>query len=366
MTSPELRICLVGFGSIARTHASALAALPSVRALPFRPVLAAIVSDRPADVAADAALLGARVLTLDEALADASLDVFDVTTRNVRHLDQAGAILRAGQPLYLEKPIGRMPEEADALAALAAASAAPSQVGLVIRYAAAVVEARALLRAGVIGELRQARLGLFHGSYLDPARPISWRLQADQAGGGAMLDLGLHLVDLLRFLFGEPELLAARHATFLVDRPDGTGGRRPVDVDDWAWAEVRLPGGGRATVEASRISLGSEGGPLELYGSEGSLVADLEDGRPPRLHRFDGREAEFRGRAAADPELRAARGLRPPARLTLGPFVDGHAAALHHFLLRVLGGDPIPGFAPTLADSAAAERLVAATTAAPD
>jgi hypothetical protein len=46
--------------------------------------------------------------------------------------------------------------------------------------------------------------------------------------------------------------------------------------------------------------------------------------------------------------------------------VDGHAAALHHFLLRVLGGDPIPGFAPTLADSAAAERLVAATTAAPD
>jgi len=98
MTPPELRICLVGFGSIARTHASALAALPSVRALPFRPVLAAIVSDRPADVAADAALLGARVLTLDEALADAGLDVFDVTTRNVRHLDQAGAILRAGQP----------------------------------------------------------------------------------------------------------------------------------------------------------------------------------------------------------------------------------------------------------------------------
>ena len=41
MTPPELRICLVGFGSIARTHASALAALPSVRALPFRPVLAA-------------------------------------------------------------------------------------------------------------------------------------------------------------------------------------------------------------------------------------------------------------------------------------------------------------------------------------
>ena len=366
MTPPELRICLVGFGSIARTHASAMAALPSVRTLPFRPVLAAIVTDRPADIAADATLLGARILTLDEALADTSLDVFDVTTRNARHLDQAGAILRAGHPLYLEKPIGRTPDEADALAALAAASAAPSQAGLVTRYSAAVAEARSLLRTGAIGELRQGRVGLFHGSYLDPARPTSWRLQADQAGGGAMLDLGLHLVDLLRFLFGEPVLLAARHATFLADRSDGSGGRRPVDVDDWAWAEVSLPGGGRATVEASRISLGAEGGPLELYGSEGSLVADLEDGRPPRLHRFDGREAEFRRRAAAESELRAVRDLLPPARLTLGPFVDGHAAALLHFLLRVLGDDPVPGFAPTLADSAAAERLVAAITAAPD
>lgn len=74
----------------------------------------------------------------------------------------------------------------------------------------------------------------------------------------------------------------------------------------------------------------------------------------------------FRGRAAADPELRAVRDLRPPARLTLGTFVDGHAAVLHDFLLRVLGCDPVPGFAPTLANSAAAEHLAAAITAAPD
>ena len=365
MNPPELRVCLVGLGSIARTHAAALAALPTVRPLPFRPLLVAIVSDRPTEVAGDAAVLGARVLSLDEALADATIDAFDVTSSNDRHLDQAGAILRAGRPLYLEKPIGRTPAEADLLAALAATSPAPSQAGFVTRYAAAVIEVHAMLRAGAIGELRQARLGLFHGSYLDPARPISWRQQAARAGGGAMLDLGLHLVDLLRLLFGEPVLLAARHATFVAERPDGRGGRAPVDVDDWAWAEIGLPGGRRATVEASRVSLGAEAEPLELYGSEGSLVADLEDGRPPRLVRFDGREAEFRRRAAADPELRALADLRPPARLTLGPFVDGHAAGLHHFLLRVRGRDPVPGFAPTLADSAAAERLVADITAAP-
>ena len=233
------------------------------------------------------------------------------------------------------------------------------------RYAAAVVEARSLLRTGAIGELRQARLGLFHGSYLDPARPISWRLRAEQAGGGAMLDLGLHLVDLLRFLFGEPELLAARHATFLTDRSDASGGRLPVDVDDWAWAEVRLPGGGKATIEASRISLGADraGGALWVRRQPGRRSRGWPLAAPPPLRRAGG---SFRSRVAADPELRAVGDLRPPARLTLGTFVDGHAAALHHFLLRVLGGDPVPSFAPTLADSAAAERLVAAATAGPD
>jgi predicted dehydrogenase len=360
----EIRICLVGFGSIAHTHASALAALPLIRLGPFRPTLAAIVSERPAEVAAEAAALGVRVLSLENALAQADLDVFDVATRNNRHLEQATAILRAGRPLYLEKPIGRTPEEADALVAVGA-SGPISQVGLVTRYGVPVAWVRSMFRAGAIGELRQARVGLFHGSYLNPERAMSWRLRADQAGGGAMLDLGLHLIDVLRFLFGDLELLSGSSTTFVKDRPDTAGGRQSVDVEDWAWAEVRVAGGARATIEASRVAYGAEGAPLEVYGSEGSMVADLDSARPPALHRFDGREDEFRRRASADPALRAVEELRPPRRLTLGPFVDGHLAGLHHFLRRVEGDDPIPCFAPTLADSASAERLVAAILSLP-
>lgn len=358
MTAPVVRLCLVGFGSIARTHASAIAALPAVLRPAVRPVLAALVSDRPSEVADDARALGIeRVCTLDDALADPSLDAFDVTTRNVRHLPQARAILRSGRPLYVEKPIGRTAAEAAELAGLERAGGIPAQAGLVMRYDRTVVEARALIRAGAIGELRQARLGLFHGSYLDPARPLSWRLRAAEAGGGAMLDLGLHLVDLVRFLFGEAEVLDARHATYVPQRPDGRGGTGPVDVDDWAWAELGVPGGARVTVEASRIALGAEGAPFQVFGSEGSLVADLGAG-PLRFRRFDGSEARWREAAADDPDLRAVTALLPPPRLTLGSFVDGHLGALHHFLLRVAGSDPAPGTAPTLTDSAVAEGLV--------
>jgi predicted dehydrogenase len=134
-----------------------------------------------------------------------------------------------------------------------------------------------------------------------------------------------------------------------------------VDVDDWSWAELSF-GQARVTIEASRVALGAEAMPLELYGSEGSIAGDLRRG-VMELRRFDGREREFRQQAAEDPWVRAVEALRPPARLTLGSFVDLHAAGLHHAMRRLRDEDPAPGLAPTLGDSAAAEALSHAITA---
>jgi predicted dehydrogenase len=363
MALPEVRIAIVGYGSIARSHLSAVQALPAVRALGLRPVLAAIVTERVDAVREEAAALGVgRVVTsLDDALAGGDIDLVDGTSRNDQHAATVQAALAAGCAAYVEKPIARTPEEAALLAGLAAASARPSQAGLVMRYDPAIVGARALLRLGAIGRVRLGRMGNFHGSYLDPSRPISWRLRREIAGGGAMLDLGLHLIDTARFLLGNGRLERSAARTVVGERPAADGGTASVDVDDWAWAEL-AHGDTRVTIEASRIAYGAEGTPLELYGSEGSLVADLRRGTLA-LHRFDGRVHEFRREAAADPWVRAVEDLRPPARLTLGAFVDLHAAALHHAMRRVLGDDPAPGLAPTLADSAAAEALAAAATA---
>jgi predicted dehydrogenase len=360
----QLRVAVIGFGSIARTHISALAAMPAVARLPFRPVVHTLVSRRPEAVQPEALALGIQRVTssLEQALADPNLQAFDVTTANLHHARDAAPVLRAGRPLYIEKPVGRTAEEAAQLAELAGDSPAPAQVGLVDRYHPNVVQVRSLLRANAIGELRHARLAILHGSYLDPARPISWRLEKASAGGGAMLDLGLHLVDLARFLFGELSVAAARCRTVVKERPDLAGGIRPVDVDDWAWAELRTAAGVAITVEASRIALGAEGTTLELYGSQGSLAGQLDDRTPPSLRRFDGDESSYWRMVKADPEARAVFSLLPPARLSLGNFVDIHLASLGHFLQRVAGEDPLPGYAARLADSAVAERLVAKIT----
>jgi predicted dehydrogenase len=368
IATPELRIAVVGFGSIARTHISALAAMPAVTPLPFRPVVHTLISQRIAEVKEDAVALGIQHLasSVEEALDDPDLRAFDVTTVNRYHVRDAGPVLRAGRPLYIEKPAGRTPSEAAQLAELAGRSPAPSQVGLVERYHPNIVQVRALLRAGAIGELRHARLAILHGSYLNPARPVSWRLENASAGGGAMLDLGLHQVDLASFLFGELSVSAARSRTVVNERPDGKGGTRAVDVDDWAWAELQTATGAAITVEASRIALGAEGTTFELYGTQGSLVGQLDSRTPPTLTRFDREESSYWRPVDADPEVRAVLALLPPPRLSLGIFVDTHLASLHHFLLRVAGHDPLPGYGASLADSAIGERLVATITSPGD
>ena len=170
-----------------------------------------------------------------------------------------------------------------------------------------------------------------------------------------MLDLGVHLLDAIGFLLGAPTLVAASARTIVQERPGMITGE-PVDVDDWSWAEVALPDGAHLTVEASRIALGAEGTFLELYGTAGSLQVDLGLGRL-ELRRLDGDQTAYRRRAAEDHLVRTVAALRPPPRLSLGAFVDSHAAGLHHALLRVAGEDPAPELAPTLHEAAAAEAL---------
>ena len=358
MPPPTVPIAIVGFGSIARSHLTALRSLPVVRPGSVDPRVAAIVTERPDEVRAEAASLGVErvVADLEEALGEQDVALVDVASRNDRHAAQGHAVLDAGRALYIEKPIGRTAREAESLAARALDALRPSQAGLVMRYEPAIVEARALIREGAIGEVRHGRTGSFHGSYLDPSRPMSWRLRAASAGGGAMLDLGVHVIDALRFLLGEAQLISASARTVVASRSGADGGEEPVDVDDWAWGELEFAGGSRVTVEASRVFLGGEGIPFDVYGTEGSLVGNLDSGRL-RLRRLDGRESAFEEIARADPLVRAAEVLRPPPRLSMGSFVDQHAAGLHHILLRVTGDDPAPGLAPTLSDASAAEAI---------
>jgi predicted dehydrogenase len=136
---------------------------------------------------------------------------------------------------------------------------------------------------GRIGRIRHVRASYLQDWLVDASFPLTWRLQRERAGSGALGDLGAHIVDLTQYLTGE--LIAgvsAVTATFVGERPlpEPTGPTPrsgPVTVDDAAVFTARLDSGALASFEATRFATGRKNQlRIELNGDGGSLAFDLE------------------------------------------------------------------------------------------
>jgi predicted dehydrogenase len=152
-------------------------------------------------------------------------------------------------------------------------------VGFNFRRVPAVALARELVAAGRLGAIRHVRAAYLGAHLLDPEFPLVWRLQADQAGSGALGDLGAHAVDLAQYLAGDRIAgVSAITETFVRERPlpGGGGELGPVTVDDAAVFIGRFAGGALGSFEATRFATGhDEGLRVELNGELGSLVWEL-------------------------------------------------------------------------------------------
>jgi predicted dehydrogenase len=212
----------------------------------------AIIADEGADVVAvadsDAGCL-ARALadapgataaaSLDELLA-LGLDGIVIATPSALHAAQAEAALRAGCAVFCQKPLART--AAETARVLDAARAADRLLGvdLSYRYTAAMQAVRAELSAGALGEVHVVDL-VFHNAY-GPDK--AWFRDPALAGGGCVIDLGIHMVDLALWSLGFPRVTAASGRLFAGGRRlEPVPGQGPVAVEDHALAEVELEGG---------------------------------------------------------------------------------------------------------------------------
>ena len=150
----------------------------------------------------------------------------------------------------------------------------------------------------------------------DPAAPMSWRLEKDKAGSGALGDIGAHIVDLTQYITGQRLTgVSGMLETFVTERPlaaeagslSGTAGEGTgqVTVDDAALFLGRFSGARWRRFEATRFALGRKNAiRIEINGSGGSLAFDFEDMNV--LHFFDGDDpaatAGFRRIVVTEPE----------------------------------------------------------------
>jgi predicted dehydrogenase len=134
----------------------------------------------------------------------------------------------------------------------------------------------------LIDQGKFGRIYHFRASYLqewiaDEDFPMVWRLDKKVAGSGALGDLGSHIIDLARFLVGEPKSLMARTGTFITERK-ADGKKARVTVDDAFEAVVEYKSGALGTLEATRFAPGRKNyNTFEINAEHGSVRFNLEN-----------------------------------------------------------------------------------------
>jgi predicted dehydrogenase len=364
-----VNVGLIGGGGIARLHAIAYASAPTY----FAPDLPPVRLRRVAEVDAALARTAAERLRFEEWTTDwralvesPDIDVVSIATPNDLHAAMAIAATAAGKHVFCEKPLSNTAADAERMCRAAEAAGVVHAVNFNYRKVPAVQFIHRLIRAGRLGAIRHFRAVFLQDWGNDPRIPRSWKFEASRSGGGALIGVGSHLVDLARFLVGELDRLVATTEIWIKERPlprstlpfqavAEDAPRAPVEVDDSAYFLARFAGGAIGTFEVSRCASGRKNQlGLEIHGSEGSVTFDYE--RPNEVQLYladsDGEAAGFRTVVIGPAQDPAA--VVPFAGFGVG-FMESILFQVRDLLVAIGGGRPM---APSFHDGWRAQAIV--------
>lgn len=254
----KFRFAILGCGLIGDIHAQAILSHPDAELY----AMCDVSAERAGDYASR---YGARVFTsYDELLADPSVDAVSICTPSGMHADQAIAALRAGKHVLLEKPMALTGRDALRIREAEAESGKLVSVVFQTRYVEDIRYLKSLIEDGRFGTL--AFCDLYMKYWRDPAyySASPWRGTFAMDGGGALMNQGIHGVDVMHFLFGEPRLIGARVKTLVHD----------IETEDTAAAVVEYPSGALGVIEASTSANPGFSRRIEVNGSRGYAIVN--------------------------------------------------------------------------------------------
>lgn len=299
------RVGFLGVGWIGRHRMEAMVATHAIEA--------AAIADPAPDMAAEAARLApdAAVVQCLDAMLELDLDGLAIATPSALHAEQAIRALDAGLAVFCQKPVGRTGAEARAVVEAARRADRLLCVDLSYRFTEAVRTVAPLVREGALGRVYAADL-VFHNAY-GPDK--GWFYDPRLAGGGCVMDLGVHLVDLALWLLDFPAVRSVEARLMTGGEP--LAGRLDR-VEDYAVATLELETGALVRIACSwRLHAGRDAViSAAFHGTEGGAALRNVGGSfyDFRAERFAGTAREtlaeppdaWGGRAAADWALRLA------------------------------------------------------------
>ncbi|MEM9955433.1 MAG: Gfo/Idh/MocA family oxidoreductase [Chloroflexota bacterium] len=278
--APEIGIGMLGYAFMGKAHSNAFRKIPYMMYPPAAiPRMVGIAGRNEAAVTEAAKRYGYENAYTDwrDMLENDDIQVFDNGGPNDAHAEPTIAAAQAGKHVFCEKPLGRTAEESMSMLDAVRKAGVKHMVAFNYRFVPAIQQAKKLIDSGKLGRIYHWRAVYLQEWGMDAQMPISWRFQKDIAGSGALGDLGAHIIDLARFLVGEPKSVMGYAQTWMPERPDGSGGMAKADVDDGFVAAMEFENGALGTVEASRFAQGRKNfNSFEINGENGSIQFNLE------------------------------------------------------------------------------------------
>jgi len=297
----KLRIGLIGCGAIAKgKHLPGWAGVPNVEVV----ASCDIVEERNIE-AREQFGIKRTFADYNEMLSSCQLDAVDICTPNDVHMPAAIAALRAGRHVLVEKPIGRNAEEAARMVEAARDAGCKLMVAQCQRFRGDAGVLKRYIEAGELGEIFYARVQTLRRRGVP-----SWGVFIDKEkqGGGPLIDIGVHMLDLALWFMGHPKPTAVSGVTYEgLGKREGTFGvwgpwdYKNYTVEDFAAGLVRFENGATLVIESSFIAniekdifdcalLGTEGGaafsPLKIFKEKHGALLDVSPVNLPQVDAF--------------------------------------------------------------------------------
>lgn len=252
--SKQVGVAILGTGMVADYHRQAIEAQDNAQ-------LVAVSHHNPDKFADISARFGVPCLSYDNVLRRDDVDVICICTPSGQHAEQTIQAATAGKHILVEKPMALTLEDADAM--ITACDNAGVSLGVALQRRAEPLfqQIKAATNAGDLGDLT---LGIVTIPYVrDDAyyAQADWRGTWALDGGGVLMNQGIHLVDLLVWLMGDPVDVQAYADTL----------HRNVEVEDTLVASLKFANGSLATITATTTAAPGFAHRLEVYGTHGGI-----------------------------------------------------------------------------------------------
>lgn len=333
-----MKIGLLGFGSMGRTHAYCVQSIPyffnsGIKAEIYGVCTRNIENAKRACEELD---FGFYTDNEDDIIYNPEIDAISICTPNIYHYETAKKAILAKKHVYCEKPLAVTYEQASELAGLAKENGVFAQIVFNNRFLSAIMRAKELCSSGRLGRILSFSAKYLHSSAMN-VNKTGWKQDKDICGGGVLFDLGSHVVDLIYYLCGEFSSVTGISQIAFPTRLGVNGKEWETNADEAFYMLAKLECGAVGTIEVSKIALGSNDElSLEIRGERASIRFNLMELNYLEFYdgeKQDGAYGGERGYTKIECVNRypAPGGIFPGIKAPIG-WLRGHLGSMHAFI----------------------------------